>query len=105
MLKRYQVLMNEWLADHIKKAARKYDISFSETVRILLCLEAIQLIAEAYPEKIKLKHSLKDVLRIVRQRSKNKIKEEEFHQFLSQTYFETRKAIETWEQEEKKRKG
>ena len=105
MLKRYQILLNEWLADHIKKAAAKYDVSFSETVRALLCLQVNQLVAEAYPQKHRQKRSIKEVTKIVRDRGRNKMKEEEFHQFLSQTYFEARKAAEVWDQEEKKHKG
>ena len=105
MLKRYQVLLNGWLGDHVKNVSQKYDISFSETIRALLCTQLIQIVAEAYPAKYKQKHTFKEVAKIVRQRAQDKMKEEEFHRFLSQIYFEARKAIEVWDQEEKKRKG
>ena len=44
MLKRYQVLLDDWLADTIKALADKYVISFSELIKVILCLETMQLL-------------------------------------------------------------
>ena len=37
MLKRYQVLLPDWLEDNIKEIAEIFDLSFSEIIRLELC--------------------------------------------------------------------
>ncbi len=37
MLKRYQVLLPDWLEDYVKLLADKYDLSFSEIIRTIIC--------------------------------------------------------------------
>jgi len=104
MLKRYQVLLNGWLADHLKEVAEKYDLSFSEIIRVSLCMIAGENISQKYPQ-----HKFPDLRAkmktFIKQRDKKgTVDPEEFHRFLSKLYFETRKAIESWEAEEGKRK-
>jgi len=99
MLKRYQVLLNDWLADHIKKISDRYDISFSETVRTALCLAYLDLITKDYP---KYKPDFQDVEKraTLKEGDYDKIERTQFHKDLSRVYFETHKAIEFfWSQE------
>ena len=96
MLKRYQILLNEWQMEHYKAAAKKYDVSFSEMIRMALCFDIMMATNMAFPKykfkinKNKLKKSIKN---------KNIVESigiEEFHKLLSQIYFEARKATELW---------
>ena len=105
MLKRYQVLLNGWLGDHLKAIAEKHDLSFSEVIRLGLCLMAGECISKTYPQYKfpDLKAKLHEFNR--ERDKKSKVNPEEFHRFLSKVYFETRKAIEFWETEEKKKKA
>ncbi|MBU1061955.1 MAG: hypothetical protein KJ952_04475 [Candidatus Omnitrophica bacterium] len=105
MLKRYQVLLDEWLARHLQIIAKKYDISFSETIRWCTCMHAGRSISKAYKgTKFKSEKFDKRHLEIVRKRNKKGIVDDiEVHRFLSDLYYETRKAIEDWEKQEKKK--
>ena len=49
MLKRYQVLLTEWLAEYAQFVSEEFDVSFSESVRILMCIGAVQAIKELSP--------------------------------------------------------
>jgi len=103
MLKRYQILLNDWLATHIKSIAEKYDMSFSEVIRALLCLQVIQLVEKIYP---KYKHNVPqlEVRSIIKKRKENKLEQEDLHRFISTLYFEGRKSMEFWELQEEKLK-
>ncbi len=106
MLKRYQVMINDWLADAIKSVSEKYDISFSETIRIAMCIQFMQGISKTHPkyksEKIDIDAEINELIKV---RLKNEtLNSEALHKFFSDLYFETRKAIEFWEAQEKKQK-
>jgi hypothetical protein len=103
VLKRYQVLFTDWLAEHIKFIADKYDISFSEAVRIALCLQVTKLVSTAYP-KYKIRDIDKEFVGVIKKKKLNKVKQEQFHKMLSKIYFEARKATEFWKEEQKKQK-
>ena len=105
MLKRYQVLLNDWLAEHIKKVAERYDISFSETIRAALCYFYIGLIAKDYPKyKVKFEDVKKKAT--LKEGHYDKKAMEDFHKALSRIYFEARKAIEFfWNEENQKGKA
>jgi hypothetical protein len=95
MLKRYQVLLSEWLADHIKHTSEKYDISFSEIIRLALCLNILKSVSEVYPKcRRKLRLSKNLFSDIMSNKSKEDIDQEELHKLISQVYFEGRKATE-----------
>ncbi len=101
MLKRYQVLLNDWLADHIRKISERYDISFSETIRGALCLAYLTLIAKDYPDyKIDLKSTNRRIS--LKRGNYEKVGRELFHRDLSKIYFEAHKAIEFFWNEEKR---
>ena len=102
MLKRYQVLLNDWLADGIKSVASKYDISFSEVLRIALCVQMTESLARVNPKykSAKMRSFVEDILK-KRNRGEN-LDSETLHKFFSNIYFEARKALESWAEEETK---
>ena len=103
MLKRYQVLLNDWLADYIKFLCEKYDASFSEVIRLSLCMEYAYTITLSHPEyKTKLNH--KKVVHEMDDLIKSERFLEENHKIISRTYFEARKAIEFALEKERKSK-
>ena len=93
MLKRYQVLLTDWLAEYARFVSEEFDISFSEAVRILMCIGTLQAIKELSP-KYKNKITVKHIVGTIRGEKDSKQREEITHKLISQAYFETRKAIE-----------
>ena len=92
MLKRYQVLLEDWLADYIKHLAKTYDVSFSETIRLSLCSEYLNMAIVAYNYKSKM--NIAKVAKILKETMKSKYAVEDQHKLISKIYFEARKAIE-----------
>ena len=101
MLRRYQVLLADWLGDHFKEISKKYDISFSEAIRIVACLQVPKLAKIAHP-KCKFISFDKELVKAIKQASTNRSNSADFHKLLSEIYFEARKALEVWDKEEKK---
>ena len=102
MLKRYQILLSDWLAEYAQFVSQEYDLSFSEAVRIIMCIGSIQAIRELEP-KYKCHLSVKQMVDIVK-KVNGKAREEVTHQRISQAYFEARKAIEFRLAQAKKKK-
>ncbi len=102
MLKRHQVLLEDWVADHLKAVSEKYDISFSEAIRLMLCLQIPKLVKVAYP-KFKIKTPDKELVKIIKAVNADKMEIECLHKVTSKIYFEARKAMELWSVEEKKK--
>ncbi|MFH1995467.1 MAG: hypothetical protein ABIJ27_00540 [Candidatus Omnitrophota bacterium] len=104
MLKRYQILLNEWQAEHYRSISVKYDVSFSEMIRMALCYDTIKATELMFP-KYRSSIDEKKLRNVIKG---NDIIEEMgmdgFHEFLSRIYFEARKASEFWAKhfEEKK---
>jgi hypothetical protein len=73
--------------------SEEYDISFSEAVRILMCIGTVQAIRELFPQ-YKNKMTVKRIVGSIRGEKDSKQREEITHKLISQAYFETRKAIE-----------
>ena len=105
MLKRYQILLNEWIAEHYKLVSNTYDVSFSEMVRMALCVDIMVATRAMFPHyKWKIKENLlRDVMR--ERGILQTMGREQFHKFLSEIYFETRKATELWAQMEEEKKN
>ena len=101
MLKRYQVLLEDWMVDHIKDMAGRYDMSFSEMLRVLLSAHTLELIelTTRYKSKIDWKRHEK----FVKAGNLDHMERSEFHKALSKLYFETQKAIENFYILEKKK--
>lgn len=103
MLKRHQILLTDWLEEHLKAISEKYDISMSEAVRLVLSLQIPKLVSIAYP-KYKTVIADKKFVAAIKAASNSKMGEENFHKLISQIYFEGRKAVEFWSAEEKNKK-
>jgi hypothetical protein len=98
MLKRYQILLNDWQGEHYKMACQKYDVSFSEMIRMALCVDilaATHAVFPKYKSKIDQKR-LKDMMK--KWKISGLMQREQFHKFLSSIYFEARKATEVWKE-------
>jgi hypothetical protein len=93
MLKRYQVLLPDWLEDYLKWGVKQYGLSFSEIIRLEICISVLTMIEELHPE-YKPNLSIKDIMSVVTTFDKSKLTKENINRYASQLYFETRKAIE-----------
>lgn len=93
MLKRYQVLLEDWMADHVKDVAGRYDLSFSEMIRCLLSMKIIELVEDNCP-RYKSNIDKRNMERYIKIGNLEKMNREHFHKALSKVYFETQKAIE-----------
>ena len=103
MLKRYQVLLPDWLEDYIKFLVDKYDLSFSEILRAEICFSILCSVTHLFPEyKPDLKKE--NMLAHLETSVGNDITREDMHRMLSRIYFETRKAVEYRLAKEKKKK-
>ncbi len=103
MLLRQQVLLEDWLVEYLKLLSEKYDLSFSEVIRLALCAQFNEMVTLLYPS-IKSKIDKKKFLRLLQSSNKNKQSREELHKFISKVYFEARKTIEARMAMEKKTK-
>jgi hypothetical protein len=103
MLKRYQVLLPDWLEDYIKLLVDKYDLSFSEVIRTMICNWILASVPDLYPE-LKLGLKPKDIHEMVKAEAQENMEREDVHRMLSKIYFESRKAAEYRMDQEKKKK-
>ncbi len=104
MLKRYQVLLPEWLEDYIKHLVDKYDMSFSEVIRAEICYSILCGVASVYPD-YKLGITAQEISNLSKNYVQGKMERDEMHRILSKIYFETRKAVEFRLAKEKKKKS
>ena len=93
MYKRYQVLLPDWLEDYVKLVSKKYNLSFSEIIRLELCFSMLSTTMEFFKDH-KPNISRKDIFEEVSKYSEGKIDKKEFNRTISKIYFETRKAVE-----------
>lgn len=103
MLKRYQVLLPDWLEDYIKHLVEKYDMSFSEVIRAEICYSILSGVASVYPD-YKLGITIQEITKLSKNYNQDKMERDEMHRILSKIYFETRKAVEFRLAEDKKQK-
>jgi len=103
MLKRYQVLLPDWLEDYVKLISDKYDLSFSEVIRTMICNWILTAMPNIYPE-LKLEISPEDIYEMIKSEAQDNMEREDIHRGLSKIYFETRKAVEYRMAQEKKQK-
>jgi len=103
MLKRYQVLLPDWMEDNIKYYIDKYGLSFSEGIRAELCSAIIATVQLQFPE-YKPDITLEEIIDKQKKMRNRKIKKEEIKQILSKVYFEARKATEYRQSKEKERR-
>lgn len=93
MLKRYQVLLPDWLEDYLKWGVKQTGLSFSEIIRLEICVAVMAMITELHPE-YKPSLAVREIYSIAKSFQKKKLGKEDLNKFASQIYFETRKAIE-----------
>ena len=103
MLKRYQVLLPDWMEDYIKYLVDKYDLSFSEVIRSEICIAILSAVSKLYPE-LKLDITAEDVFKMVEKDIQEGLEREEEYRMLSKIYHETRKAVEYRLKKEKQKK-
>lgn len=103
MLKRYQVLLPDWLEDYIKYLVDRFDLSFSEVIRMQICIAILNMVERIYPE-FKLGITPDDIIKHIRQNLKQELDQDARHKVMSKIYFETRKAAEYRIAQEKKQK-
>lgn len=103
MLKRYQVLLSDWLEDYIKLVSETYDLSSSAVIRVHLGIAILYVIPLLFPEyKPDLEN--KEFLGLSKKATKGKLDEAEVHKMMSKILFEARKAVEYGLAKEKKQK-
>ena len=93
MLKRYQVLLPDWLEEYIKFMVDQYDTSFSEALRIELCIAVLCMVPRLFPD-YKAGTDVDEIVKCVNQNYEKEIDQDERHRNLSKIYFEARKAID-----------
>ena len=93
MLKRYQILLNDWLAEHLELIAERNDLSFSEMIRIVLCEGLLRTCPTLHPE-YKSRINPRELSDLAKEGSDLETPLERKHQLISKLYFEARKAIE-----------
>jgi hypothetical protein len=93
VLKKYQVLIPEWLENYIIHIAEKYDLSVSEVIRAEICYAINSQITYFYPE-YKPGISNTELLEAFRSNLGEDFDREEIHKIMSKVCFETRKAVE-----------
>ncbi len=100
---RYQVLLDDWLADYIKFLTEKFDLSTSSVIRTNICVAILYTTQLLYPE---FKHTIseKELRELATKEAKDELEEAELHRMLSKVIFEARKAVEFRLAKEKKLK-
>ena len=93
MRRREQVLLTNWLSEWFHYCAKKYDMSYSELIRITLCLQIRDWIKRQYP-KYKFNFSQNQLTKELNRLVKGEGSESKVHEYLSTLYFEARKAID-----------
>ena len=93
MLKRYQVLLPDWLEEYIKIGVESYGFSFSEFIRLEVCFSILSQIPKLHPE-YKPNGNLQAIFEAIGQSTTKIPDKSKYAGVVSQIYFETRKAIE-----------
>lgn len=100
-MKSYQVLLPRWLERPVKKRVDQLEISFSEVLRVQVCLSVLAFQNVLYPEYkpgTKLEYFLNQIKEFVQ----GEHEKSEILDLYSDIYYETRKALEYREKKEKK---
>lgn len=100
-MKSYQVLLPRWLERPIKKRVDQLEVSFSEVLRVQICLAVLAFQNALFPE-YKPGVKLEDFLNSIKEFIHGKHKKNEILELYSDIYYETRKALEYREKQEKK---
>lgn len=102
-MKKHQVFLPEWLDDYIKRVAEYLELSISEVLRLELCFGVLSSVTSFYSE-YKPEISANDFIENIKQHQKAELEREDLLRLFSKIYFETRKAIEYLDKQEKSNK-
>ncbi len=103
MLKRYQVLLPDWLGDWVEHLVNMYDLSFSEIIRAEICYSILAGTANLYPDH-KLGLTVQELSKLSKKNAEEEMNRDEILKTISKMYFETRKAVEFRLDKEKENK-
>lgn len=103
MLKRYQVLLPDWLEEYTMHLADKYNLSFSEIIRIQICYSILSAVSAFYPD-YKPGTTIQEISKLALENIESDLGREELDRVKSKLYFEARKAVEFRLNKEKKKK-
>ncbi len=93
MLKRHQVLLEDWQIEYLKGVSDAYDFSLSETLRILYSLGLLVIGCALHPQyKTGLTNG--EIKKMLRKIASKPLPQEELHSYVSKMYFEARKVAE-----------
>ena len=90
-MKKLQIMLPLWLADFIELIANEYDLSISEVARLQICYAIIartHIVYKDYVPEMPLKEISKEITEFLDSEDR-----EDFLRFLSEIYFEARKAV------------
>ena len=93
MLKRYQVLIDDWMEDYVKLVAEKYSISASATIKVHLGISILYVIPALLPG-YKPDLANKQLQELAKEAAKGELEEAEANKMMSKILFEARKAVE-----------
>lgn len=93
MLKRFQVLLPDWLEEYIHWKVKRYDLSFSELIRLEMCMCILARIKHLYPD-YHFHITVEEALSSLYDYPEGKLSKDQIHQSISKIYFEARKAVE-----------
>jgi len=100
-MKSYQVLLPRWLERPVKKRVDLLEVSFSEVLRVQICISILSLQNVLFPEyKPGLK--LEYILNSIKELFDGNHEKGEIFDLYSDIYYETRKALEYREKQEQK---
>jgi hypothetical protein len=92
-LKRYQVMLSDWMGDYVKFVAERYDLTTSDVIRGHMCFGFLYAISMMYPE-FKSDLESKKFAELPKKVDNANLDIEELHKLTSKIIFEARKAVE-----------
>jgi hypothetical protein len=104
MLKRHQVLLEDWQVEYLKVAAEALDFSLSEVLRIMYSMGLLCITSALNPE-YKSGLSTGEIQKMLKKIARSPLQQEEAHKYISKIYFEARKVAEYRTPRLKKRIG
>jgi len=87
MLKRYQVLLPDWLEEYTMHLADRYNLSFSEIIRIQICFSTLSSVSSFYPE-YKPSTTIQEISKLAKEIIESNLGREELNKLISKLYFE-----------------
>ena len=93
MLKRHQILLEDWQVEFIKDVAERYGHSFSGVTRGLLSAAFLQIVPLLDPD-YQPAMTDKELLKLIKKMSDPRTTESVKQSLVSKLYFDARKAVE-----------